>query len=318
MDLKDACSSVEITIPTDSASNKSHSGQEFKGSDSESWIQRMAQCNFESFLSRAIDTNVSNLHIIRALTAAGISDLVFESDFLDFQAKESPILDQYRKHVLARAGPQMLEQLELLAYKSVISEEYFTSHILQDTAKSLSGKLYEALAHLISPKVDTLIGADLGDGNLFAEKELCSPNTENPVANFLTEAIVRALELKQELVLSRSKYKLVFFNPGDVFDPQTMIKDGGEESAFIPIRTLIKKARKDCLGQRHKDENTRIKLCLLPTLYSKPKKNLTADFGVDVNVGNCLLDCANFITNGDQMGMEDGSFSLIVKGLVLV
>jgi len=107
MDLKDACSSVEITIATDSASNKSHSGQEFKGSDSESWIQRVVQCNFESFLSRAIDTDVSNLHIIRALTAAGISDLVFESDFPNFQAKESPILDQYRKHVLARGNIQV-------------------------------------------------------------------------------------------------------------------------------------------------------------------------------------------------------------------
>ncbi|KAK4243272.1 hypothetical protein C7999DRAFT_18360 [Corynascus novoguineensis] len=307
MDLKGACSSVEITIPSDSTGNKPHSGQKSKGSDSESWMQRVAQY-----------TGVSDFHIIRALTAAGISDLVFESSFPDFQAKESPLLDQYRKHVLARAGPQMLKQLEILAYKSVISEEYFTSHILQATTKSLAGKLYEALAHLISPNDDPFIGADLENGDLFAEKEAHSPNTENPVANLFTEAIVRALELKQELVLSRSKYKLVFFNPGDVFDSETMIKDGGGESAFIPIRALTKNTRKDCLGQRCKDENTRIKLCLFPALYSRPKKDLTAEFGVEVNVGNCLLDCANFITNENQMGTEDGSFSLIVKGLVLV
>lgn len=100
-DIKDACSSVEITIPTASITTQSNSTRQ-ETTETDSWARRAARCSFNQFLSSAADTDVSSLHIVRALAAAGISDLVFESKFPDFLARESPILDQYRNHILAK------------------------------------------------------------------------------------------------------------------------------------------------------------------------------------------------------------------------
>ncbi|KAL2131320.1 hypothetical protein VTI74DRAFT_5259 [Chaetomium olivicolor] len=302
-DLKDACSSVEITLPTSSISTHD---------ETDSWAQKVARCNFNQLLSSAMDTDVSEFHILRALAAAGIGDLVFESRFPDFLARESPILDQYRNHILAKAGPQTLYQFDILACKSVMSEAYYKSHILQTTAKMLSSKFSRALAHLISPNDQTMVGAEL-DGLFPAEDQ--SSHTEDPVAKVFADAFVRALKLKQSLVLSRSKYKLVFFSPGDMFDSDTMIRDGEGYRAFAPARALGKNLR-DWRRQRQVEENLRIKLCLFPALYSRPEGDLTRDYGVGVSVRNCLVDCDNFVTDGTDI--RKGALSLVVKGVVLV
>ncbi|KAH6842479.1 hypothetical protein B0I37DRAFT_382019 [Chaetomium sp. MPI-CAGE-AT-0009] len=316
-DVKDACSSVDITIPSGSSSTSVHGGQGAKEADAELWARRAAHCSLDQFLSLAIDTGVSEHHIVRALVAAGIRNLVFESRFPDLFARESPMLDQYRKHIFAGAGPQTLEQFEILAYKSVISEQYFVSHILQSSAKSLANKLYNALAHFISPNDDTMIGAEPEDGSVALAEEAHLSHIENPVASLFTEALVRALALKQELALSRTKYRLVFFQPGDLFNAENMIADGDGDSAFIPIRALGKDARKAWPRSRHMENGTRIKLCLFPALYSKRREEVTAEFGIGVDVRNCVVDCDNFITD-DQTDVGDGSFSLVVKGVVLV
>ncbi|KAL2022213.1 hypothetical protein VTK56DRAFT_5823 [Thermocarpiscus australiensis] len=317
-DVKDACSSVDITIPPASTGTSAHGRQGNKEPDSESWMRRAAHCSLDQFLSSAMATSVSEFHTIRALVAAGISNLVFESRFPDLVARESPMLDQYRKHILARAGPQTLEQFEILAYKSVISEEYFVSHILQTSAKSLANQLYNALAHLISPNDDTMIGnTEPDDGSLFPATEPPPSYPEHPVASLFTEAFVRALTLKQELVLSKAKYRLVFFQPGNLFNADIMIRDGDGDSAFVPMSALGKEARKNWPKPRHVEKESRIKLCLFPALYSRRKEEVTAAFGIGVDVRNCLVDCDNFIT-GDQVDVGDGSFSLVVKGVVLV
>ncbi|KAK3292017.1 uncharacterized protein B0H64DRAFT_408729 [Chaetomium fimeti] len=317
-DVKDACSSVDITIPPASAGTSAHRGQGSKEPESESWMRRAAHCSLDQYLSSlAMDTSVSEFHIIRALVAAGISQLVFESKFPDLVARESPMLDQYRKHIFARAGPQTLEQFEILAYKSVISEGYFVSHILQTSAKSLANKLYNALAHLISPNDDTMIGAEPEGGSVFPAEEAHSSNIERPVASLFTEAFTRALTLKRELALLKTKYKLVFFRPGDLFNTDTMIRDGDGDSAFVPKRALGKEVRKDWPRPRYMEKNSRIKLCLFPALYSRRKEELTAEFGIGVDVQNCLVDCDSFIAD-DQVDVGDGSFSLVAKGVVLV
>ncbi|KXX74365.1 hypothetical protein MMYC01_209542 [Madurella mycetomatis] len=292
-DIKDACSSVEITIPT-AAVNTHNTRQEAKEADS--WTRRVAR----------------RFHIVRALAAAGVSDLVFESKFPDFLARESPILDQYRNHILVKAGPQTLYQLDILACRSVMSEGYFKSHILPTTAKALSETFCNALAHIISPNDQTMVGAE-PDG-LFPAGVHAS-QTENPVATVFSETFVRALKLKQDLMLSRNKYKLVFFRPGDVFDSDTMIRDGDGYSAFTPARALGKKS-KDWPRQRQAEGNSNIKLCLFPALYSRPEEGLTGDYGIGVSVRNCLVDCDNFITDDDGSG--EGELSLVVKGVVLV
>jgi len=49
----------------------------------------------------AVDGDLSDIHIITALVSAAMAELVFESSFPDFLARESPLLDQYRKHILS-------------------------------------------------------------------------------------------------------------------------------------------------------------------------------------------------------------------------
>lgn len=213
---------------------------------------------------------------------------------------------------MTSAGPQTLHQLDILACKSVMSERYFQSHILPTTAGGLSERFCSALAHLISPNDQTMVGAE-PEGLFPAEAD--ASHTENAVATVFAEAFARALKLKQGLVLSRNKYKLVFFRPGDVFDPDTMMRDGDGYSAFTPARALGKKW-KGWPRQRQAGDSSSIKLCLFPALYSSPEEGLTGDYGIGVSVKNCLVDCGNFVTDGADSG-ED-VFSLVVKGVVLV
>ena len=102
MDVKDACSSVDITIPPAST------GQGSREPDlSELWMRRAAHCTVDQFLSSSpMDTSISEPHMLRALVAAGVGYLVFESRFPDLMAGESPMLDQYRKHMLATGSPR--------------------------------------------------------------------------------------------------------------------------------------------------------------------------------------------------------------------
>ena len=191
------------------------------------------------------------------------------------------------------------------------------SHVLPTLAKSLANKLYHTLAHLISPNDDTMIGIEPENGNLFPAEEAQSSDIENPVATLFIEAFTRALTLKRDLVLLKTKYKLVFFPPGDLFNADIMSREGDVDSAFIPKRALSKQATKDWPRPRDMETGSRIKLCLFPALYSRRKEELTAEFGIGVDVRNCLVDCENFIAN-DEVDVGDGSFSLVAKGVVLI
>jgi hypothetical protein len=99
-ELKDACSSVEITIPPASTDT---GDTNMESREINSWTRRLAGCPFNTLLSLARDTDVSDFHIATALAAAAISDLVFASKFPDFLAHESPVLDHYRTHILTRS-----------------------------------------------------------------------------------------------------------------------------------------------------------------------------------------------------------------------
>jgi len=48
------------------------------------------------------NNDIPRLEVVRSIASVGISTLVFESTFPDFQLVESPLLDQYRKHLLIR------------------------------------------------------------------------------------------------------------------------------------------------------------------------------------------------------------------------
>jgi len=97
--VKDACSSVDAGIPNPA---DAVAGVEGTGSVVESWARRLARCSLGQLVTSALDSGTSDFDIIRSVTAVGLCSLVFESQFPNFTARESPLLDQYRKHVLIR------------------------------------------------------------------------------------------------------------------------------------------------------------------------------------------------------------------------
>jgi hypothetical protein len=206
-------------------------------------------------------------------------------------------------------GPETLYQLDLLAYNSVISTDY-ASRILQDTAKYLLDRFCKALAHVISPNNVTNLGA--GPACLQSPAAESAVDPEHMVAGVFSEAFVRALQPKHNLVQSRSKYKLVFFKPGERFDLDTMRCDNDGWSAFAPVR-----ARKKMSGwTKQPEDGTRIKLCLFPALYSRPVRKPTRDFGTGLDVRSCLVESDNFVRDDADIGSN--GFVLIVKAIVLV
>jgi hypothetical protein len=159
-----------------------------------------------------------------------------------------------------------------------------------------------------------MVGAEPYSSSSPQEEDQLKRQPENPVSKLFSEAFVRALTLKQQLVLSRNKYKLVFFRPGDRFDRDAMIGDGDGYSAFVPER--VKRKMNGWPRQRRVANDSRIKLCLFPALYARAEGELTQDYGVGVTVKNCLVECDNFVRDRTDVRVE--GFTLVVKGVVLV
>jgi len=347
-DMKDANSSVDILLPAkaDIESMDSHI---------EAWSYRLTgSLSFGQFISHCLDHDISEIHFMTALAVAGATELVFESSgFPDFLTRASPMLDQYREHILLQgkslphtksrekrtltsipstAGPKTLSKLDLLAYHSILSisdnhdttTNYFQSHVLTDAATALSKSLTGPLSHLISSTlVEHVMTA--GGGSEVAQHaflEFFDPcasqdlNTikgeepESPLAAIFTEPILRALKLKANLALSpQTSYKLVFPHPGEIFDPDTMIRNGESQTRKKTRQTRPEEGS----GEK------RVKLCLFPALYEGKKDAVLPpekEYGVGVNVRNCLVNCDNFVKASEGMGTE--GFGVVVKAVVLL
>ena len=99
IDIKDACSSVDITTPFSAKAANDEAGDSYAAV--EAWIQRATPgCSFKELVSSVLEAGGSELDVARFAAAAGMCELVFDSQFPDFLAKESPLLDQYRRQVL--------------------------------------------------------------------------------------------------------------------------------------------------------------------------------------------------------------------------
>ncbi|KAK4170973.1 hypothetical protein QBC36DRAFT_250419 [Triangularia setosa] len=331
--LKDACSSVDITIPT-----TGHTVDDINQEDTvEHWSQRLVSSSLCGLGSHVSANDISDIHFMAALAAVGIAELVFESNFPNFLARESPLLDQYREHILLKAGPQTLSELDLLAYHSILSasedqdDSYFQSHILTKNARSLSSKLVSVIAGLICSSDETAIDASPTTlpGQRPHHLPTAQPHTEtsNAIVDYFIEPIFRALKLKANLLLTRSKYTLVYPRPGDRFNPATMVRNG--ESQHAP-RFAPRKGRDVGHGQVDVQRSghgvkvgggvEEVKLCLFPGLYAKREEEiLERQYGVGVNVRNCLIECSNFVNNLEREDDDETQgFLSVVRAVVLV
>ncbi|KAK0620778.1 hypothetical protein B0T14DRAFT_497239 [Immersiella caudata] len=288
--LKDACSSLDIIIPAAASDAKNVSRE----ATAELWSQRLTGSNLYELGSRVSMDEISGVQFMSALAAVAIAELVFESDFPDFLARESPLLDQYREHILQKAGPQTLADLDLLAYHSILSDaeedddSYFHSHLLANTARSLSSKMVHAIASLISSGTE--------------------PPHNSATSDTFVEPILQALKLKANLTLTRKRYAVVFPQPGDAFDPTTMIPDGESQRQMPPPGQFA-------VNSKAKTVQSRVKLCLFPGLRVYAKRDEEEDegwsfrgkqSGVGANVRSCLVRCNNFEKNpGRGHGFEE-------------
>jgi hypothetical protein len=99
-DVKDACSSVDAGIPN-AADIVAREGA---GGAVELWARRLVRCSFGHFVVSALNSGIRDFDIVRSLAAVGLCSVVFDSRFPDFTSRESPLLDQYRKHILTKGA----------------------------------------------------------------------------------------------------------------------------------------------------------------------------------------------------------------------
>ena len=93
-DLKDASSSVNITLPA--------AADVEWGSCMEAWSHRLTGSGFGQLITHCLGHDISEIHLITAVAAAGATELVFESSFPDFLTRASPMLDHYREQILSK------------------------------------------------------------------------------------------------------------------------------------------------------------------------------------------------------------------------
>ena len=202
------------------------------------------------------------------------------------------------------AGPKLLSQLDLLACESLMSESSHLPQVVKENARILAGELLDALACFISPEdekppsVQDGLSGDDASGDSAAE--------------IFTECLVRALQLKASLVLSRKRYKLVFFVPGDKFDGTVMMPDTDRYSNFLPRR---KRNRMGLPKRCEVDGERAVRLCLFPALYCKGEEGHDGDEGIGVGIEDCLVNFANFDVGGAD-GI--GPYKVVVKAVVSV
>jgi len=59
-----------------------------------------------------------------------------------------------------------------------------------------------------------------------------------------------------------------------------------------------------------------VRLCLFPALLARREEDVPGkEYGKQMNVKNCLVDCDNFVKGA---GQQLGGFEVVVRGVVLV
>lgn len=235
----------------------------------ESWSIKASSRRLHQLLSYCRENEIPGDKLFPALVAAGISELVFEQVFPDILALDSPLLNEYRKHILTKGtkdhfppsrsrsnmnldGLSALRQLDLMALKSLTAYEHFTSDMITSEAKKLSETILSALRCFLPV-----------ESHFVSEEQPESEHDRLSVAA-LTNTLSRVLLFKVQLVLSGKRLKFFFFKPGEPFD-ETMMK---QDDWHFRVSTNDHQGSK-----RHGGTSTNyglVKLCLLPALYASP------------------------------------------------
>lgn len=182
-----------------------------------------------------------------------------------------------------------------MAHKLLMEEDHFKSKILPDKAKKLAAKLYYSLRPLMAAHDQSTLGFCPTD--LFLDTLLCS------------------LELKSKLLLSGKTFKLVYFYPGDTFDPENMMQDGDTSEHLMQMKGGRKKGLSIKGGTGPSKE---VKLCIFPALYMEPNgpRGFGLGLGTVANLDRWLVGYDNIHAGSSAGDLQE--LVLVVKAVVLV
>ncbi|KAF5007608.1 hypothetical protein FDECE_6072 [Fusarium decemcellulare] len=269
----------------------------------QTWAVKASGWRLERLLSYSRKERILKEKLFASLATAGVFELIFEPVFPDILALESPLLHQYRKHIQTKGesyllvslkletdiiisdGRQALHELDLIALKSLISEEHFIREDLPERAKSL--------AEFVLRVLQFFLPLESQDVDRHHQQEISG-------AGSLETVLTQALGLKLHISLSKGRFQFHFFKPGDTFDAKSMNRD----TSCAAGSSSGRKSRQD-----------RIKLCLLPALYFLPEEEeelREMPKYLDTHSDNVRVNC---LTEARQQDLE--LFDLVAKGVVL-
>ncbi|KAJ3547645.1 hypothetical protein NM208_g1411 [Fusarium decemcellulare] len=251
----------------------------------QTWAVKASGWRLERLLSYSRKERILKEKLFASLTMAGVFELIFEPVLPDILALESPLLHQYRKHIQTKDGRQALHELDLMALKSLTSEEHFTREFLPERAKSLAEFVMSVLQFFLPLENQ---GVDHRH-----QQEILG-------ASSLETVLAQALGLKLRIFLSKERFRFHFFRPGDPFDAKSMNRD----TSCTAGSSSGRKSRQD-----------RVKLCLLPALYflsGEEEGHVKEPKYLEMHLNNARI---NRLAQARQEDLE--LLNLVAKGVVL-
>ncbi|KAF5705640.1 hypothetical protein FGLOB1_7857 [Fusarium globosum] len=233
------------------------------------WATRINGYDLVSLLCHCELAQIPKKMILISLLSASIFNLVLEKIFPDFLAAESPLLDQYRKHIETQSkhsilftlnlaccetdltklgGWKALQQLDIISIKSFLSVEHAKETCLSENSEWLSSLVLENLGCFLP-----LESQDMTQSSSHSE-------LETETMGEMRAVFGRALTLKFELILSAKRFKYLFFRPGTAFDAKKMdvVQDQARDSVLL---------------------SQAVKICLLPALFTLSEENNESEVG---------------------------------------
>ncbi|KAG7403818.1 hypothetical protein Forpe1208_v016305 [Fusarium oxysporum f. sp. rapae] len=201
------------------------------------WAKRIGGCDLGSLLCHCEAAQIPKKVILVSLMAAGIFELALEKVFPEFLAADSPLLDQYRKHIETQSGCKALRRLDIISIKSLLSDKDVKKAIISEKSKWLSSLMLQNLSCFLP-----LESRDITQRSLHDEREA-------ETIGGMRSTLYHALTVKIELMLSVKRFKYLFFRPGTLFDAERMevVKSQAGDSALL---------------------SQEVKICLLPDFFT--------------------------------------------------
>lgn len=160
---------------------------------------------------------------------------------------------------------------------------------------------------------DNPIARKLGTGSVPPVERDPAPVQDILSGEIFVPAFELALKLKSKLLLSKTRYKLVFYKPGDLFDPESMTRDG--DGVTEEVMSKYSRGIPGLLKRGTAENQSEIRLCIFPALYSGledgGENNLDAETD---SIDRCIVNSSQLMEDGSSVGLQE--FDLVVKAVV--